>query len=111
MRRAQQSFYTCFTVAAECARRRPILVHRLLSAECARRMPILVHHWLTFIFNRVSKFKPKFSNFDTHVLPKSVRSPQRHLDEAADGLAVGGHDVLLVRVHDHVALRPAEVVL
>ena len=36
---------------------------------------------------------------------------QPHLNQTADGLAVGGHDVLLVRVHDAVALRAAQVVL
>lgn len=34
-----------------------------------------------------------------------------HLDEAADGLAVCGHDVLLVGVHDAVALSTPVLVL
>lgn len=34
-----------------------------------------------------------------------------YLYEASDGLAVSGHDVLLVRVHNAVALRAAKVIL
>jgi len=40
-----------------------------------------------------------------------MKPAQPHLNQPADGLAVGGHDVLLVRVHDAVALRAAQVVL
>ncbi len=41
--------------------------------------------------------------------PAECRAP--HLDEATHGLAIGGHYVLLVRVHDAIALRPPQVVL
>ena len=34
-----------------------------------------------------------------------------HLDEAPDRLAIRGHDVLLIRMHDAVALGSPEVVL
>ena len=34
-----------------------------------------------------------------------------YLDEATHRLAIGGHYVLLVRMHDAIALRPAQVVL
>lgn len=34
-----------------------------------------------------------------------------YLDETADGLAVCGHDVLLIGVHNTVALRAAQLVL
>lgn len=41
----------------------------------------------------------------------SKRVTSARLDEAADGLAISGHDVLLVRVHDAVALRAPVLVL
>ena len=68
MRRAQQNFCTCFTVAAECARRRPILVHRLLSAEYARRMPISGASLAGFYFQLSLQTQTKFSNFDNNAM-------------------------------------------
>jgi hypothetical protein len=37
--------------------------------------------------------------------------PTTHLDEPAHGLAIGGHDVLLISVHNAVALRAPQLVL